>query len=194
MTWYAHSWVRRSGLTDGIQDNIPRPKLGPPAALSYDGTSDDPKGLLSRRSGDSQPGAASSKRSARSRSPQKNIQDTKLSSIPVETISLDRDNTPADFRSLMREIQDLAEGEKTLPREIADEILKDEDHVREFEWYNHGAESAGDPVDFYKAARVIWKRAADFHDRGVAEARWNGGVHYCLLDLALESDWKKKGV
>lgn len=136
-----------------------------------------------------------SKGSSRSQSPQKHIGSTRLSTIPVDLSTLSPQNEPEGFGDLIRDVRKIYHGQQVVPRGVESKFAEIGEALEEYQKHDKKYLKPGlTHQAFFTEALKLRNKAADCKHRRVSEARWNGTVHYRVLELAFEGYWKERGI
>ena len=141
---------------------------------------------------------------SRASSPSKVLGNYQLSSVRIETRSLDlsKHKPPADLAALFRDVGKMQLFRKIIPFEVKYLALEDLDIDEEepiFADANPTANQAGidghyEPKDYWSRSKELLEQAFDCQNRGLPESAWNAEVHANLFKLALRGQHQSKGV
>ena len=132
--------------------------------------------------------------SNRSRSPQKRLGDTKLTSVPIDFLPLTDQVVPKELRSLYIGLRDISDGVGILPCQTKGAFEELGIYIPKHQWDDGEVTTAKVAQLTFDRAHFIWSRAMRCSQRGVAESRWNAEVHSQLLCLALDEHPETSGV
>ncbi|KPM44127.1 Phenol 2-monooxygenase [Neonectria ditissima] len=137
-------------------------------------------------------------KSARSRSPVKNMADLALAEKPVRfTYLKSRGDLPADVKSLLNHIKMVGSGRDILPEPVVDmvqaslglmdpDVTDDNSYSKNLWTVGNGSDVIDwDVNDEFKTLQKVARRTELCISENVSEASWNTRVHDLLLDVAL---------
>ncbi|KAL8855499.1 MAG: hypothetical protein Q9178_007853 [Gyalolechia marmorata] len=133
------------------------------------------------------------------------LADLHLSDMPVKLVEYGTKGCTITqaLESFWRDICKISKGCRVIPQDIREEALKEMDLDEEDGTYHlaRGDDTATQTQDGGLTSHQVWARTKEIHEAALecsnarlSEAAWNSEVHSRLFRLALQGDYRSKGI